>query len=101
MSDSTPFVILAAGGTGGHVFPAEALARELLGRGYRVALMTDSRGDKFSDDLPIPVYRTRASSLKAGLFGKALSILTMGIGIFQAEHRLRKLKPDAVVGFGG
>ncbi len=101
MSNPSPLIVLAAGGTGGHVFPAEALARELLGRGLRVALMTDSRGGKFSDDLPIPVYRTRASSLGTGLFHKLLSILSMGIGIFQAEARLRRLKPAAVVGFGG
>jgi UDP-N-acetylglucosamine--N-acetylmuramyl-(pentapeptide) pyrophosphoryl-undecaprenol N-acetylglucosamine transferase len=101
MTDKTSLIVLAAGGTGGHVFPAEALARELLGRGYRVALMTDSRGTKFSDDLPIPVYRTRASSLRSGMVGKALSIVSMGVGIFQAEHRLRKLKAAAVVGFGG
>jgi len=97
----SPLIILAAGGTGGHVFPAEALARELLGRGYRVALMTDKRGNKFSDDLPIPVYRTHASSLGKGLIGKAISILNMGLGVVQAELRLRKLKPAAVVGFGG
>ena len=101
MSNNAPLIVLAAGGTGGHVFPAEALARELLGRGLRVALMTDNRGNKFSDDLPIPVYRTRASSLRKGIVGKVLSILTMGIGIFQAESRMRKLKPAAVVGFGG
>lgn len=101
MNNEAPLIVLAAGGTGGHVFPAEALARELLGRGLRVALMTDNRGGKFSDDLLIPVYRTRASSLGKGLLGKAISVITMGIGIFQAEHRLRKLKPAAVVGFGG
>ena len=101
MNDSSPLIVLAAGGTGGHVFPAEALARELLGRGLRVALMTDNRGGKFSDDLLIPVYRTRASSLGKGIFRKALSLVTMGIGIFQAEYRLRKLKPAAIVGFGG
>ena len=50
MSDVSPFIVLAAGGTGGHIFPAEALARELMGRGYRVALMTDQRGSKFSDE---------------------------------------------------
>lgn len=101
MSETSALIILAAGGTGGHVFPAEALARELLGRGLRVALMTDQRGGKFSDDLPIPVYRTRASKLGKGLFGKARSILEMGIGILQARSRLKKLKPAAVVGFGG
>src|SRR5271168_3728055 len=97
----TPLIILAAGGTGGHVFPAEALARELLGRGLRVALMTDRRGGAFSDDMPVPVYRTRASSLGKGVIRKARSILEMGIGVMQAQSRLRKLKPAAIVGFGG
>jgi UDP-N-acetylglucosamine--N-acetylmuramyl-(pentapeptide) pyrophosphoryl-undecaprenol N-acetylglucosamine transferase len=101
MSESTPFVILAAGGTGGHIFPAEALARELLGRGYKVALMTDQRGTKFSEDLLIPVYRTRARSLGDGIFGKIRSVIEMGIGVLQARSRLAKLRPNVVVGFGG
>ena len=96
-----PFVVLAAGGTGGHIFPAEALARELLGRGYRVALMTDQRGSKFGDDLLVPVYRIRASSLGKGLLGKIRSVAEMGIGVLQARRRLAKTRPDAVVGFGG
>ncbi|MGL1133816.1 glycosyltransferase, partial [Vibrio parahaemolyticus] len=82
----------------GHVFPAEALARELLGRGLRVVLMTDKRGNKFSDDLGIPVYRTQASSLGKGLIGKVRSILEMGIGVMQARGRLKKLHPAAVIG---
>src|ERR1700689_973362 len=95
----TPLIILAAGGTGGHVFPAEALARELLGRGLRVALLTDRRGGKFgteravataqagaeragyTNDLPIPIYKIRARSLGKGLLGKARSILEMSIGV--------------------
>jgi UDP-N-acetylglucosamine--N-acetylmuramyl-(pentapeptide) pyrophosphoryl-undecaprenol N-acetylglucosamine transferase len=101
MTETPPLVVLAAGGTGGHVFPAEALARELMGRGMRVVLMTDQRGGKFSDDLGIPVHRTRASSLGKGLFGKARSIMEMGIGVLQARRRLKKLNPAAVVGFGG
>jgi UDP-N-acetylglucosamine--N-acetylmuramyl-(pentapeptide) pyrophosphoryl-undecaprenol N-acetylglucosamine transferase len=101
MIEQTPFVILAAGGTGGHIFPAEALARELLGRGYRVALMTDQRGSKFSDDLPIAVFRTRARSLGKGIFGKIRSVIEMGIGVLQARRRLAKLQPTVVVGFGG
>ena len=101
MPDSSPLIVLAAGGTGGHVFPAEALARELLGRGLRVALLTDKRGDKFSEDLPVSVYRIRASSLGKGLFGKLRSIGEMGLGVLQARRRLRKLKPAGVVGFGG
>src|ERR1700761_8735721 len=101
METQAPLIVLAAGGTGGHVFPAEALARELLGRGLRVALFTDKRGDKFSADLPVSIYRIRASSLGKGLFGKLRSIGEMGIGVMQARRRLRKLKPAAVVGFGG
>ncbi|MDD4615657.1 MAG: undecaprenyldiphospho-muramoylpentapeptide beta-N-acetylglucosaminyltransferase [Alphaproteobacteria bacterium] len=101
MSDSLPCIVLAAGGTGGHIFPAEALARELLGRGYQVALITDKRGARFSDDLDIPVYRVRASSLGKGFIGKVISIAEMGIGVLQARWKLAKLKPAAVVGFGG
>ena len=101
MTDSSPFIILAAGGTGGHIFPAEALARELLGRGYRVALMTDQRGAKFGDDLPVPVYRIRASSLGQGLLRRVRSIVEMGVGVLQARRQLKKLRPSVVVGFGG
>jgi UDP-N-acetylglucosamine--N-acetylmuramyl-(pentapeptide) pyrophosphoryl-undecaprenol N-acetylglucosamine transferase len=101
MTESSPLVVLAAGGTGGHIFPAEALARELLGRGYRVALVTDQRGVKFSGDLLIPVYRIRASSLGRGIFGKIRGIVEMGIGLLQARWRLGKLRPAVVVGFGG
>lgn len=101
MTEPSALIVLAAGGTGGHVFPAEALARELLGRGLRVVLMTDQRGGKFSEDLPIPVYRTRASSLGKGIIGKARSIIEMGIGVLQARRRLQKLRPAGVVGFGG
>ena len=101
MSDKSPLIVLAAGGTGGHVFPAEALARELLGRGMRVALFTDKRGGKFGDDLPISTYRVRASSMGKGIVGKVRSVMEMGIGALQARSRLRKLKPAAVVGFGG
>ncbi len=97
----TPRIVLAAGGTGGHIFPAEALARELLGRGLKVDLLTDSRGARFSSDIPVPVHRTPASSLGKGLIGKLRSIIEMGLGVFRAGQILRKIRPAAVVGFGG
>lgn len=101
MPEPSALIVLAAGGTGGHVFTAEALARELLGRGLRVVLITDPRGSKFSDDLSIPTYRIRARTLGKGLFGKLMSIAEMGVGVWQARRRLAKLQPAAVVGFGG
>ncbi len=99
--NGSPIVVLAAGGTGGHIFPAEALARELLGRGYRVALMADKRGGAFGGDLPVPVYTVRASSLKPGIIGKIKSVAQMAMGVVQARWRLQKLRPAVVVGFGG
>ena len=100
---SAPLVILATGGTGGHVFPAEALAGELASRGYRLALITDHRGDAFSGVLGnLETYRIRAG----GIAGKKLiEVLHSGselaIGLFQARALLRKLAPQVVIGFGG
>lgn len=101
MTSTAPLILLAAGGTGGHVFPAEALARELLGRGYRVALATDQRGGKFSDDVPVTTYRLQASSLGKGIVGRVKSLFAMGMGVLQARTLINKLQPAAVVGFGG
>ncbi|MBV8060143.1 MAG: undecaprenyldiphospho-muramoylpentapeptide beta-N-acetylglucosaminyltransferase [Alphaproteobacteria bacterium] len=101
MNTPAPLILLAAGGTGGHVFPAEALARELLGRGLRVGLITDQRGNKFSDDLGIPVYRVAASALGKGFLAKLRSIAVMGFGVWQAGRTLKQLRPAAIVGFGG
>ncbi len=98
---TTPLIVLAAGGTGGHIFPAEALARELLTRGLRVALITDRRGGHFSDDLAVPVYRIHADALGGGLVRKIRSILQMGLGYLQARIHLHRLNPALVVGFGG
>ncbi|CAO3422503.1 undecaprenyldiphospho-muramoylpentapeptide beta-N-acetylglucosaminyltransferase [Azospirillum doebereinerae] len=95
-------IVLAAGGTGGHIFPAEALARELLARGRAVALVTDRRGHAFGDSLPeVPVHRIRAASPGSGILGKAKAALQMGLGLLEARALLRRLGPAAVVGFGG
>ncbi|MDD3030396.1 MAG: undecaprenyldiphospho-muramoylpentapeptide beta-N-acetylglucosaminyltransferase [Alphaproteobacteria bacterium] len=101
MSELKPFVVLAAGGTGGHIFPAEALARELLGRGYKVALITDRRGSVFGSDLLVPIYRIRARALTGGVWGKIRSVIEMGVGFLQARWHLSQLRPMVVVGFGG
>ncbi|MBI1274061.1 MAG: undecaprenyldiphospho-muramoylpentapeptide beta-N-acetylglucosaminyltransferase [Alphaproteobacteria bacterium] len=96
-----PCIMLAAGGTGGHIFPAEALARTLRARGARVVLVTDRRGGKFSDDLNVQTYRISADTLRKGLLSKFRSVFSMGIGLLQAQHIIRRVRPAAVVGFGG
>lgn len=95
-------IVLAAGGTGGHMFPAEALARELLARGRAVTLVTDRRGHAFGDNLPeVPVHRIRAASPGNGIVGKLTAALQMGLGLLEARALMRSLRPAAVVGFGG
>lgn len=95
-------VVLAAGGTGGHMFPAEALARALLMRGRRVALMTDSRGEAFGERLPgVALHRVRAGRFSGNVLRKVLGLLELALGTFEAAQQLRTLAPAAVVGFGG
>lgn len=95
-------VVLAAGGTGGHMFPAEALARALLLRGRRVALMTDIRGEAFGERLPgVVLHRVRAGRLSGNMLRKALGLVELALGTFEAARQLRNLAPAAVVGFGG
>ena len=96
-------IILAAGGTGGHVFPAEALSNALLHRDYRLGLVTDSRGQAYGGTLgSVPTYRILAGGIagRNPLF-KLFAILELVLGTFQALALLRRLQPSAVVGFGG
>ena len=103
MHASKPLIVLATGGTGGHVFPAEALATELAAREYRLALFTDRRGGAYSGVLgDLETHRIRAG----GVAGKnILALLQSGpelaIGLFQARGLLKRLQPSVVVGFGG
>lgn len=95
-------ILISAGGTGGHMFPAEALARDLIGRGYRVALATDVRGKKyepFADG--VPTYVLKSATIKPGLLSKVKTVLSLAIGYFQARQLVDKLKPSVVIGFGG
>lgn len=97
-------IVLTAGGSGGHVYPAQALAEELKKRGYHLALITDSRGrNNYKGELSqIPNYAVLAGALvgKSRLF-KLKSLFKTTIGILQAIYILLKLKPKCVVGFGG
>lgn len=96
-------ILLAAGGTGGHVFPAEALAAELLRRSHRVGLVTDTRGKGFGQNLPeLPLYRIPAGTPSGrSLLGKLMSVFEIGHGVVSALTLLGLTRPVAVVGFGG
>jgi UDP-N-acetylglucosamine--N-acetylmuramyl-(pentapeptide) pyrophosphoryl-undecaprenol N-acetylglucosamine transferase len=101
MADARP-VVLAAGGTGGHVFPAQALAEELLRRGHALALVTDRRGTEYGDALGrIETFRISAAGFGDGLMGKLRGLLRLAAGFLQARRVLSRLRPGAVVGFGG
>ena len=96
-------ILLAAGGTGGHMFPAEALAGELLKRGYAVDLVTDRRGQAFGDRLgEVAVHRVHAAGIVGRSFRyKLASLSLLAFGTLQAGILMRRLKPRVVVGFGG
>jgi UDP-N-acetylglucosamine--N-acetylmuramyl-(pentapeptide) pyrophosphoryl-undecaprenol N-acetylglucosamine transferase len=100
---SKPHIFLAAGGTGGHIFPAEALAIELISRGYRLSLLTDKRGIKLSKAVShLGTHAIRSGGVSGkGLLGKTLSLINISIGFIQALFLCIRLKPQIVVGFGG
>ncbi|SDN61139.1 undecaprenyldiphospho-muramoylpentapeptide beta-N-acetylglucosaminyltransferase [Afipia sp. GAS231] len=99
----TPLILLAAGGTGGHLFPAEALGVELIKRGLRVRLATDARALRYSglftpeniDVVPSETVRGRDP------VSLARTAFMLGYGTLVAVNLVRRLKPSAVVGFGG
>ena len=96
-------IALAAGGTGGHVFPAEALAAALLERGYRLALITDRRGAAYGGTLgQLETHRIMAGGIAGrGKLATLRAIAELGLGVLQARSILKRIRPAAVVGFGG
>ena len=94
--------VLAAGGTGGHLFPAEALAGELLASGSRVFLLSDARADGFVGRVPgIEVHHLRAGRFGGGPVQAAHALKDLALGVLQARRLLRRLSPAGVIGFGG
>ena len=100
----TPLLVIAAGGTGGHMFPAQALAEEMLARGWRVKLVTDDRGERyaggFPDEVEVGVVPS-ATFARGGIVAKARVPVTLTGGTLRALAAFRRDRPALVAGFGG
>ena len=103
MPETAPLILLAAGGTGGHLFPAEALGSVLIQRGYRVRLVTDERAVRYSglfsegmlDVVPSETVRSKSP------VALARTGFMLAKGTLTALNLVRRLKPAAMIGFGG
>ncbi|MGR3434299.1 MAG: UDP-N-acetylglucosamine--N-acetylmuramyl-(pentapeptide) pyrophosphoryl-undecaprenol N-acetylglucosamine transferase [Shimia sp.] len=101
---SARHLVMAAGGTAGHMYPAQALAEALLARGWRVTLHTDARGARYTGAFPEAVeieILPSATFARGGLRAKALVAPTLARGLLGALRRFRRDRPDVVIGFGG
>ncbi len=99
-----PYILIAAGGTGGHMFPAQALAEAMLHRGWRVRLSTDARGARYTGGFPHTTEIVEASSAtfaRGGPVAKAMVAPRIAGGVTSMALQMLRNRPDVVVGFGG
>jgi UDP-N-acetylglucosamine--N-acetylmuramyl-(pentapeptide) pyrophosphoryl-undecaprenol N-acetylglucosamine transferase len=87
---AAPLLLIAAGGTGGHMFPAQALAEAMLARGWRVRLSTDDRGARYAGGFA-----------RGGMLAKLAAPFRIAFGVIAATLAMGRDRPAAVVGFGG
>ena len=99
-----PLVVIAAGGSGGHMFPAQALAQEMMARGWRVKLSTDARGARYAAGFPDAVHREiirSATFARGGAIAKLVAPMQIFGGILAALWSNLRERPEVVAGFGG
>lgn len=102
MAKASGPILIAAGGTGGHLFPAEALALELRERGHRVHLATDHRVEAYGHDFPADSVRLISSATITRSPVAALRAMgRIASGFMQSRALVRELRPAAAIGFGG
>ena len=96
-------IVLAAGGTGGHIYPALSLAKILTDRGHEILILTDLRGINF--DIESPLWEVRyvqaANPSRPGFFSKCNAVAKLFLGFLSARKALKTFNPDVVIGFGG
>lgn len=99
-----PLLVIAAGGTGGHMFPAQALAEAMLRQGWRVKLSTDERGARHTGGFPhvVEIEQVASATFARGGIGAKLAVpLRIIGGTISTVFKMLRDKPDVVVGFGG
>jgi UDP-N-acetylglucosamine--N-acetylmuramyl-(pentapeptide) pyrophosphoryl-undecaprenol N-acetylglucosamine transferase len=95
-------VLICAGGTGGHLFPAESLALALKSRGWRIHLATDHRVEAYGQDFPAEaVHIIPSATITKSPVAAAKAMATLSRGFMAGRALIRRLKPDVAVGFGG
>ena len=96
-------IMIYAGGTGGHMFPALSLAHDLLSRECNVIMVTDTRAVKYTNgaDERLNVHVIASSTLPSGLIGKIKGLVSLARGYMQSRSLIKKYKPSIAVGFGG
>lgn len=101
---AAPLLLIAAGGTGGHMFPAQALAEAMVRKGWRVKLSTDARGARYAGGFPHVVEIEQVSSAtfaRGGALARVLVPLRIAGGVLAAVAGMLRDRPAVVVGFGG